>query len=54
MKSQKGRIFGSGDRAGGNQDRRREGERNIGVADTQVCQRYTEVLRIGKLLSPIH
>ena len=32
----------------------KEGERCFGLADTEVCQGYSEVLGIGKLLSLIH
>ena len=54
MKGKGGRIFRSSDRTGRDKDGEREGERSAGVADTKVCQRYTKVFRIGKLLLLIH
>ena len=54
MKGSEGRILRSGDRSRGNKDGEREDEESIGVANTKVCQRCSEVLRIGKLLLPIH
>ena len=54
MEGEGGRVLRSDNRTRGNKDGEREGERSIGVADTKVCQRYTKVLRIGKILSLIH
>ena len=54
MEGERGRIFRSSDRSRVNQDRGRKGKRSAGMANTQVCQRCTEILRIGKLLSSIH
>ena len=48
------RIFGSDDRAKRNSDGKREGKESIGLANTPVCQRCSEVPKVGKLLSPIH
>ena len=54
MKGEGGRVFRGDNRTRGDKNGEREGERSIGVANTEVCQRYTKVLRIGKLLSLIH
>jgi len=54
VKGERSGIFRSGNWTGGNKDRGRESERCIGLADTKVCQGYTKVLRIGKLLLLIH
>ena len=54
MEDEGGRIFRSDNRTRRDKDREREGERSIGVADTEVCQRCTKVLGVGKLLSPIY
>ena len=49
-----GRIFGGYNRTKRNSDGERKDEGSIGVANTQVCQRYSKVLRIGKLLLLIY
>jgi len=51
---ERSRVSRSGDWTRWNKDGRREGERCTGLADTEVCQRCTKILRIGKLLSLIH
>ena len=47
-------IFRSGNWPRGNKYGEREGEGDIGLADTKVCQECTKVLRIGELLLSIH
>ena len=54
MEGKRGRVFGSSDWAGRNQDRGGKGEGSIGMADTEVCQRCVEILRISKLLLLIY
>ena len=54
MKGEGNRILGGSDWARRNQDGGRKGEGSIGMANTEVCQRGTEILRIGKLLPPIY
>ena len=54
MKGERSRVSRSGDWTRRDKDRRREGERCTGLADTEVCQRCTKILRIGKSLSSIH
>ena len=54
MKDERNRILGDSDWAGRNQDGGRKGEGSIGIANTKVCQRCTEILRIGKLLPLIY
>ena len=49
-----GGIFRSSNRTRGDKDGEGEGERSIGVADTEVCQRCTKVLRVGELLLLIY
>ena len=47
-------FFGSGNRTRRNKDGRRVGERSIKMANIKVCQRCTEIPRIGELLSPVY
>ena len=54
MKDERSRVSRSGNWAGRNKDRGREGERCFGLADTKVCQKHIEVLRVSKLLSTIY
>ena len=54
MKGEESRVFGSSNWTRGNKDGRREGEECIGLATTKEYQRYTEVFRVGKLLSLIY
>jgi len=54
VESERSRVFGSGDWTGRNKDGGGEGKRCIGLANTEVCQRYTKVLRIDELLPLIH
>ena len=54
MKDEKSRVFGSGSWDRRYKDRRGEGERCFGLADTKVYQGCSEVLGIGKLLSSIY
>ena len=54
MKSKESRIFRSSDRTGRDYDGRRERERCFGLANPNGSQGCAKVLRIGKLLSPIH
>ena len=54
MKSERSKVFESSDWTRGNKDGGREDERCFKLANTEVCQRHTKVLRIGKLLSSIY
>ena len=54
VESERSGVFRSGNWSRWDKDGRREGERCFGLASTEVCQGHTEVLRIGKLLPPIH
>jgi len=54
VKGKGSRILGSSNWAGRNQDGGGKGEGSIGMADTEVCQKCAEILRIGKLLLPIY
>ena len=54
MKGKGGRVLRSSNRTRGDKDGKGEGERSIGVANTEVCQRCTKVLRIGELLLLIY
>jgi len=54
VESERSRILRGGNQGKRDKDGRREGEGCVGLADTKVCQGCTEVLRIGKLLLPIH
>ena len=54
MEGERSRIPRSSNMTRGYKDRRRKGERNIRLANIKVCQGYTEIFGIGKLLPPIH
>ena len=54
MKGEKSKVFRSGNWARRYKDRRGEGERCFGLADTKVYQGCSEVLGIGKLLLSIY
>jgi len=54
VKSQRGGVFGSGDRTRQDKNGEREGERCFGLANTKVCQGCSEVLEIDELLLLIH
>jgi len=54
VKSKRDRVFRSYNRTRWNKDKGEKDERCFGLADTEVYQGYTEVFRIGKLLSLIH
>jgi len=54
VKSEGSRVFGSGNWTREHKNGRREGKMYFGLANTKVYQRYSEVLRIGKLLLSIH
>jgi len=54
VEGERSRIFGSGNWAREYKDRRREGERCFGLADTKVCQGHSEVLGISELLLLIY
>lgn len=48
------RIPRGSNRAKRNQNRKRKDKRSIRLADSPKSQKYTEVLKIGQLLSIIH
>ena len=54
MKGERGGILGSCNRTREYKDGGRESEGSVRVADIKVCQGYTKVFRIGKLLLLIH
>jgi len=54
VESKGSRVFESGDWTRRNKDGGGEGKRCIGLANTEVCQRYTKVLRISELLLLIY
>jgi len=47
-------VFGSSNRTGGNKDEKIKDEGGIRLANTQVCQRFSEVFRVGELLLLIY
>jgi len=54
VESERDRISRSGDWTGRYKDGGGEGKRYIGMANTEVCQRHTEVFKIGELLLSIY
>ena len=54
MEGKVSRIFRSGNRTRGNKDGERESKRSLGVADTEVYQGHTEILRTGELLPSVY
>ena len=54
VESKRSGIFRGGNWSRWDKDGRGEGERYFGLTSTKVCQGCAEVLRIGKLLPPIH
>jgi len=54
VESERSGVFRDGNQSRWDKDRRGESERCFGLAGTKVCQGRVEVLRIGKLLLPIH
>jgi len=48
------RVSRSSNRSRGDKDRRGKDKRSFGLANTEVCQGYSKVSWIGKLLSLIH
>ena len=54
MEGERSRILRSGNWTRRNKDGGGKDKRSIGLADTEVYQEHSEVLRIGKLLSLIH
>ena len=54
VEGERSRVLGSGDGTGRKKNGRGTSKRTIGLANTEVCQGCSEVLGIGKLLSPIH
>jgi len=48
------RVLGSDNRTRGDENGKRKGERSVGMADTKVCQRCTEIFGTGELLSSVH
>ena len=53
-KVKKVEFFGSSNRTRGDKNGKRESEGGIGMANTQVYQRYSKVSGISELLSSIH
>ena len=54
MKGKRSRVSRNGNRTRRYKNGRREGEGSIRLANIQVCQGYTEVLRTSKLLLLVH
>ena len=54
MEDEKNRILGSSNWSGWDKDGEGEDEEYIELANAKVCQGYTEVLGVSKLLSPIY
>ena len=54
MEGERSRVFRSGNRTGKDKARERKGKRSLGVADTKMYQRCSEVLGTGQLLSLVH
>ena len=54
IEGERGRVFRSGNRTGRDKDGEGKSKRSLGVADTEMCQRCSEIPGIGKLLPLIH
>ena len=54
MEGERGGVFSDSNRTVGDKDGERESKRSLGVANTEMCQRRSEVPRTGQLLSPVH
>ena len=54
IESQRSRIFGSSNWTRRDKNGRSESERNVRIADTEVCQGHAKVLGIGELLLSIY
>ena len=54
IEGERGGVFRGSNRTGGDKDGEGESKRSLGVADTEICQRRSEVLEAGQLLLPVH
>ena len=54
IEGERGGVFRGSNRTGGDKDGEGESKRSRGVADTEICQRRSEVLEAGQLLFPVH